>query len=192
MRGLLVGVLLACLLGGLLAACSNDSPDVAPAERPSATTAAPRPVLRTHLRYGAVTGRLPRAVRQRVADRVRRVVEGWTAAAYLDGRYPRRRLEHPFPGFTHGAKEEAQHDRWLMSNQDIARRIDGVVPRRRGIVLDVLAVREHAVGVTARVYLRFRTTGHIRRDVRVQGRLYLTPTRDGWKVFGYDMTKGAV
>jgi hypothetical protein len=59
-------------------------------------------------------------------------------------------------------------------------------------VLDVLAVRKHAVGVTARVYLRFRTTGHLKRDVRVQGRLYLTPTPAGWRVFGYDMTKGSV
>ena len=190
MRGLLAGVVLGCLLGGLLAACSSRSGDSAPAPQP--TTSAARPLLTTHVRYGVVTGRLPHAARQRLADRVRRVVEGWTAAAYLDGPYPRRTVDGAFPGFTSGARERALRDRRLMSNQDIAGRIDGVVPRRQGIVLDALAVRAHAVGVTARVYLRFHTTGHLARDVRVKGRLFLTPTAHGWQVFGYDMTKGAV
>ena len=185
------GGLLTGLLTGLLAACSSGSDDSAPTPRPSATVAS-RPPLKTHLRYGAVTGRLPHAARQRVARHLGRVVEGWTAAAYLDGPYPRRSFARAFPGFTPGARADAQHDRRLMSNQDLGGRISGVVPRRQGIVLDVLAVRKHAVGATARVYLRFRTTGHVKRDVRVKGRLFLTPTKNGWKVFGYDMTKGAV
>jgi hypothetical protein len=191
-RRLLAGVLLACLLGGPVAACSKDAPASAPAPQSSPTASATAPPVRTHVRYGVVTGRLPHAARQLLSDRIRRVVDGWTAAAYLDGPYPRRQFGRAFPGFTLGARQEAHHDRRLMSNQDIGRRIDGVVARRRGIVIDVLAVRKHAVGVTARVYLRFRTTGHLRRDVRVQGRLYLTPSPDGWKVFGYDMSKGAV
>ncbi len=28
--------------------------------------------------------------------------------------------------------------------------------------------------------------------VRIGGRLYLTPGKDGWQVFGYDVTKAAV
>jgi hypothetical protein len=47
------------------------------------------------------------------------------------------------------------------------------------------------VGVTARVLFAFETTGEVERAVRVQGRLYLTRTHDGWQVFGYDVTKGA-
>jgi hypothetical protein len=144
------------------------------------------------VRYGAVTGRLPHAARQRLAARITRVVDAWTAAAYLDGPYPRRHFGRAFPGFSLGARKQAHRDRRLMSNQDIGGRIDGVVARRRGIVLDALAGRKHAVGVTALVYLRFHTTGRLKRDVRVQGRLYLTPTTHGWQVFGYDMTKGAV
>jgi hypothetical protein len=181
---------LSCLLVVPLTSCSDGSDDTAPTSRSSRTAA--RPPLQTHVRYGVVTGRLPHPARQRLAARISRVMEGWTAAAYLDGPYPRRRFDRAFPGFTPGARDEAQADRRLMSNVDIAGRIDGVVPRRQGLVLDVLAVRQHPVGATARVYLRFRTTGHLERDVRVQGRVYLTPTRHGWKVFGYDMTKGAV
>jgi hypothetical protein len=183
---------LACLLGGPLTSCSSGSDQPTSAPQASATTPAPAPAVRTHVRYGAVTGRLPHAARHRLAARVTRVVDAWTAAAYLDGPYPRRHFDRAFPGFTPGARKQANRDRRLMSNQDIGGRIDGVVARRRGVVLDVLAVRKHAVGVTARVYLRFRTTGHLKRDVRVQGRLYLTPTPAGWRVFGYDMTKGSV
>ena len=71
-------------------------------------------------------------------------------------------------------------------------RADGVELRRSRVVLDVLAVQQLARGVTARVLLEFRTTGSVEKRVRVQGRLYLTHEDDGWQVFGYDMTKGAV
>ncbi len=173
-------------------ACSGDSDDgpEPPAAVPSGSPS--RPEVRTEVTFGKVTGTLPRAARHRLADRVGEVVDGWAEAAYLGGRYPRRDFSDSWPGFTAGAKDEAHRDRALMSNEDIGRRIDGVEPRRSQVQIDVLAVRRHAVAVTARVLLRFRTSGDLERDVRVQGRLYLTPTPQGWRVFGYDMTKGAV
>ncbi len=54
----------------------------------------------------------------------------------------------------------------------------------------MLAVKGHAAGATARVVLRFRTDGEVQRKVEVRGRLFLTPTPDGWRIFGYDVTKG--
>ncbi|MGY2702684.1 hypothetical protein [Nocardioides sp. HB32] len=142
--------------------------------------------------FGTITGRLTPEVRQRLAQQVGDVVDGWTEAAYLGGGYPRRDFADAWPGFTLGAQEEAHGDRALMSNEDIGDRIDGVTPHRSVVRIDVLAVKQHPVGVTAHVFLGFGTTGDLEREVRVKGRLFLTHTDDGWRVFGYDMTKGAV
>jgi hypothetical protein len=43
--------------------------------------------------------------------------------------------------------------------------------------------------MTARFVLDLTTTGELRRKVEVRGRLLLTPTDNGWKVFGYDVNK---
>src|SRR4051794_40956112 len=156
---------------------SDDAPEAAAA--PS-STAAPAPVVRTAVSFGTITGRLPARSRDRVKTQVRDVVDRWAHAAYLGGAYPRRDFTRAWPGFTAGARDEARRDRALMSNQDIARRIDGVRPRRSRVRLDVLAVHQRPVGITARVLLAFRTTGDLVRRVTVRGDLYLTYTRCGW------------
>ena len=38
--------------------------------------------------------------------------------------------------------------------------------------------------------LKFRTDGDVQRKIEVSGRLFLTPSPDGWRIFGYDVTKG--
>jgi hypothetical protein len=181
---------LALTLG--VGACSggDDDPDD-PDAGPSAPGASSAPAVETVVTFGRITGTLPKEGRDRLADQIGEVVDGWTDAAYLAGDYPRRDFADAWPGFTPGAQEEARRDRALMSNEDIGERIDGVEARRSRVRLDVLAVRKHAVGVTAHVALSFRTTGDLARDVTVQGRLYLTHTERGWRVFGYDVTKGA-
>ena len=176
-------------------ACNSGGDDASePAvESPSGTsTTAPDRTVPTKVSFGEVTGRMDRRTRQGLATKVQAVVDGWTDAAYLGGDYPRRAFADAWPGFTRGAEEQARHDRALMSNQDIGDRIDGVVVRRNVLVIDALAVKGHPVGVTARVRLGFRTTGDLERTVRVTGRLFLTRTDGQWKVFGYDVTKGAV
>ena len=79
-----------------------------------------------------------------------------------------------------------------MSNQDIGSEIAGVEATTRKVTVDVLAVKGQASGATARFVLRFRTDGDVQRKVEVRGRLFLTPGADGWRIFGYDVTKGAV
>jgi hypothetical protein len=181
-------------LGLGLGGCSDDdAPGEPAAESPSGTSSAPAErTVPTKVSFGEVTGRMDRPTRRRLEKQVRAVVDGWTAAAYLGGDYPRRAFADAWPGFTRGATDQARRDRALMSNQDIGDRIEGVKPRRSVLVLDVLAVKGRPVGVTARVRLGFRTTGDLERTVRVTGRLFLTRTDGQWKVFGYDVTKGAV
>ena len=173
------------------AACDSDDglperPDAAPSSAPSERRAEAR------VSMGTITGHLPPAARERLATAVGKVVDRWVRAAYFEGPYPRRDFSDSWPGFTRGAKRLAHRDRALMSNEDIGRRIDGVVPNRVVARLDVLSVKQRPVGVTARVQIGFGTTGEVERQVRVQGRLFLTRGPSGWQVFGYDMTKGAV
>lgn len=181
-------------LGLGVGACSGDDDAGEPsAESPSATpTRAAGRTVETQVSFGQVTGRMDRATRKRLARQVGDVVDRWTRAAYLGGEYPRRAFRDSWPGFTRGAKEQARRDRALMSNQDIGDRIDGVDPRRSAVVLDVLAANGTPRGVTARVQLGFRTTGDLERTVRVRGRLFLVRIGGHWKVFGYDVSKGAV
>jgi len=181
----------ALLLAAAAGACSgsDDEPGATPSSGPSEAT---DQSVRTQVSYGKVTGNLPPGSRDRLGQQVGQVVSRWTDAAYLGGDYPRRDFADSWPGFTAGAQREAHGDRALMSNEDIGARIDGVVPHKSVVRLDVLAVKKHPVGITAHVYLGFGTTGDVEKEVRVKGRLFLTHTDGGWKVFGYDMTKGAV
>jgi hypothetical protein len=180
-------VLLALAAGG----CSNSTDDPgasAPSGSPSSSAPVPDEV-RTKTTVGTVTGRLSRRDRLRVASVAGDVADRWFDAAYVGGDYPRRAFDDAFPGFTPGARAQALGDRALMSNQDIGRRIDGVTARRRSVRVDVLAVRGRAVGMTARFVLDLATTGELQRKVEVRGRLLLTRTDNGWKVFGYDVNK---
>ena len=184
---------IAALLALTLAtgACSGESEDPAAPATSASTSAPPEPEIRTTVELGRITGKLPGPARKRLVHDVREVVDGWMAAAYLSGDYPRRAFGDSWPGFTRGARDEAHRERALMSNQDIGAKVEEVRAKRRHLRLDVLAVNQHPVGVTARVLLVFATTGRVERAVRVQGRLYLTRTERGWQVFGYDITKGA-
>lgn len=183
---------LALVLALSAGACrGSDAASDEPAAAPSSSTPTVAPVETTVL-IGELTGRLPKPDRGRLTTQVGAVVDGWTQAAYVGGEYPRQDFADSWPGFTAAARKLAKQDQALMSNEDIGGRIDAVELRRSRVVLDVLAVKQRAQAVTARVLLGFRTTGAVERVVRVQGRLYLTRGDGGWQVFGYDMTKGAV
>jgi hypothetical protein len=154
------------------------------------TSAAPGEVV-TAVSMGEMAGGLPRARRQRLASDVQAVVDGWVDAAYVGGDYPRTDFTGSWPGFTAQARARAERDGDLMSNRDIGASIDGVEAEKRAVTLDVLSVGKRPVGVTARIVLRFATTGDATKDVRVAGRLYLTKGKQGWQVFGYDVSKVA-
>lgn len=193
-----IAVLLVLLLGGLLGGLAGCSGETAPEDGPAAGTGTGGaaedgpPPLATTVRVGKVVGRtLPRA-RTSAARSVARVVDGWVDAAYVGGSWPREDFPGAFRGFTRGARTLALDDARLMSNAGIGHRVDGVRARQRRVVVDLLADRRRRpVAATARVRLTFRTTGGIQETFRVRGRLLLTRTRAGWRVFGYDITKGS-
>ena len=117
---------------------------------PSEATEAPPP-LETTASLGKVTGKLPQDKRSKVRQQVARAVDAWLDAAYVGGDYPRNDFDTAWPGFTTGAKVDAKADKALMSNQDIGAQIDAVEATTRKVTVDVLAVKGHAAGATARV-----------------------------------------
>ena len=176
----------------LVGACSGDADHEGGEGDPAGLTSgggAARPVTTTAT-IGTVTGRLEKRRRAPLRAAVREVVDRWFDAAYVGGSWPRADLDRAFPGFTARARAQARRDAALMSNQRIGRRLTGVSATRRQVRVDVLGVRGHAVGVTARVVLGFRTSGEVRRHETVRGLLRLTKVDGRWKVFAYDVSRG--
>jgi len=196
-------VLCLALLVCSLAGCSG--PETSPESRaPAAAShvgatvpgqiAAPiaAPALRTAAALGRLVGRLPGSRRNAVRQQVKALVDRWWEAAYLSGETSRADIASVFPGFTVGARVRATADRELMTNSDL--KASSITPIMRKLHLDLLAVNKRARSVTARFDLRVRVAGSQPgsqpRRLQVRGRLFLTPGPGGWKVFGYDVSKG--
>jgi hypothetical protein len=183
-------LLLALAAGG----CSGDD-STEPDAQPSSASGSPKekapPEVHTQVSLGHVPGKLSAEAGRRAARNVGKVVDRWFDAAYVGGRYPRQDFRDAFPGFTPGASASAHRDRALMSNQPLGPHIDGVTATQRLVWVDVLPAGGRAAAATARFRLGFTTTGKAERSVVVRGRLFLTPGPHGWKVFGYDVAKGA-
>jgi hypothetical protein len=153
----------------------------------------------TKAKVGKVTGKLGKKQTRRVVRRVSRIVNSWTNKAYLKGDYPRKwtTFRKSFPHFTAGARKLARGRRGVMSNADIGRDITRVMGDRRRVRVDILAVKGKARAVTAHVVVVFKTKGEFRRTVRVRGDVVLIPSKPNapkktkWRVFGFDMAKGA-
>lgn len=182
------------LLVPLTSACQSAAEPSAAPERLSRSDS--RASLASHpepTRVGIhrVHGRLPVARRKAVRKQVGAVVDRWWEAAYLGGTYPRSSFPSAFPGFTDAAEERARADKALLTNQVAGPRIDSVTARKRRVTLDILATGRQARAVTAQFILTFDTAGSRTGTTAVRGRLFLTRKRGAWRVFGYDVAKGA-
>jgi len=173
--------------------CSGDepAPSSVPTESMGEPSAAPTLQIEPVTESGEIVGRLSRKDRKRVEETVARAAVRYLEAAYVAGDYPRSGFNGSFQAFTSGAVAVARRDRDLLTNRRIAQRVDSVTPTGLRVKVDVLAVRKRAVAATAHVRLGFRTTGRFEKRVRVQGELRLTRQDGAWKIFAYDLTKGA-
>jgi hypothetical protein len=191
----LAALVLVLVLPLAATACSSSGsdPEAAPARlsRGDDQVALASHPVRTRTKIHRVFGRLPDARRKVVRRQVGEVVDRWWEAAYLGGTYPRSSFPAAFPGFTRGAEARARADKALLTNQTGGHRIDSVEATHRSVSLDVLATRKQARSVTAHVLLRFDTTGDKTGTTVVRGRLFLVRQRGGWRIFGYDLSKGA-
>jgi hypothetical protein len=120
-------------------------------------------------------------------------VDGWFDRGFLAVGYPTDAFPHAFDTFTAQAAADAQRQKRLMTNWKWRHDIDGVATTQRKVTLDVLAPKGRPKGVTARVKLRFTTTGDKKKKVTVTGRLFLARNHKGkWRIFGYDVSKGSM
>ena len=174
--------------------CSGEdepSPTSEPTESMQEPSDAPTIGIEPVTESGEIVGRLPRKDRKRVEGTVSRSAVRFLEAAYLAGEYPRSNFNGALPGFTSGAVAVARRDANLLTNRKIGQRIDSVTATGLRVKVDLLAVNRRAVAATAHVRLGFRTTGRFEKRVRVQGELRLTKREGTWKIFAYDLSKGA-
>jgi len=190
-------VALALAAGGCSGSSSSSTPLAGPTASITSKGGGARPVTTT-VALGRVAGNLHQPNRKifakhrkRLLKRVGKAVDSWFDGGFVGVGYPRTHFKSAFAAFTKPAKHDAFHQKKLMTNWDLRKRIDGVDVKKRKVTVDVLAPHGHPAGVTARIALVFTTTGHTRKRVALHGRLFLTPDGHGsWRVFGYDVARG--
>lgn len=182
------GVFLGLFLTGLLV--GGCSPDNDPAPVPDAETS---PSVATEpevtVRVTRVAGTLSSDERAALA-----LDAGGVARDYLLGAYVEAPDADPFTDFTEGAAALAEEDRAVLTGETYA---DGAVVTvdRAAIRLSAVAPQRRVAGATAWVFLNLSVGGAEGADpvpVRVRGRLLLTPSADGWRIFGYDLSRSDV
>lgn len=198
-RRVFAGLACAVLLLTGFAGCTSDSDEPAAPPLPGASTgAAPtldaKPVP-MEVRVTRVSGTLKKARQGVVKRRVGRAISSYFDAAYLGGEYPRSDFDKAFATFSEAAARQASGDRTLLTNAGLGSSLAGVVAKRKDVRLSVLAPKNVAAGVTARIRLVFVADSEDAQDTRVtiSGRLLLTRMKSGrWHIFGYDVARSAV
>jgi len=193
----LLAVITTLVLALSLAACSkgeesSPSPGADSSSSPTATPeepSLPQGLQRSTVEIGQVAGSLSRRQRKRLVADVGGLVDRWFERAWLAA--PLGRRATPFPGFTPAATQRARQQRKVTTVRGVEARLGGVVPRTRGIRLDVLAPGGTPQAVTARIHLGLaaydRELERLDGRVVVTGRLMLAPVGKRWRVFGYDV-----
>jgi hypothetical protein len=75
-----------------------------------------------------------------------------------------------------------------MTNASFAEGAESLVATRRVVTVDVMAARQKAAGVGAKVLLVFETDGDKPQRVTVRGTVQLGRDKGEWRIFGYRMT----
>ncbi|WP_436698498.1 hypothetical protein [Nocardioides sp. BYT-33-1] len=143
----------------------------------------------TDATLGKVRGDLDDAQAADALAAVTEAVDGWIDGGYA-GDYPRTAFDDAFAGFTDDARELALGQPAIMSNAEVGGRLESAEVTQRSVSVDVLGVRGKPAGATAHVVLTVKLAGEVERSDQVTGRLLLTPGKDGWRVFGFDVSRG--
>ena len=149
--------------------CSGDDDSDSGSPEPQSTASGSAFDIKTEATVEQVAGRLSRPERKQLARSVTKVAQQWFNAAYVGGDYPRSDFRDAFPGFTRGARADAERDKDLMTNGRSAPR--STVSPRPAACSGSTSCRpnKRAVAATARFRLGFRTEGDLVRDVHGPG-----------------------
>jgi hypothetical protein len=168
------------MLAGLLVGCTQDGP----AEEPD-TASEPVPVepVTVKGRVTRVSGELTPAARDRLGTVLTQPVAAYVQRAFVADRAGKSR-DWAFASFTRAARRLAVRDAATLAGP-VADADEFAVESARAY-FSVLAPHGRAVGATARVHLEVLADD---QPVRLDGRLLLTRTKAGWKIFGYDVAR---
>ena len=174
-----VALLLGTAVALVLTGCTDPPPDALPADPDSVA-----------LRITTATGggRMDEDDRADVESAIGAVLSQYVGAAYL-GDHPRSGYLRALARFTDGAAELAARDLDVLTASDDDE-FSSVLATRLDTDLSLYVVDGDALGATARVHFAFdaTTAEDTTQKLRLDGRLMLTPTRNGWAVFGYDVS----
>jgi len=189
-RRLAVPVVALALLAG---ACSGDDDD---SSAPEPTNQSGAPTLKQQpanldVKIARVSGALPTADAKAVSKRLGNVVATWFNGGFLSGDYPRSSFSGYDAAFTPGAAKLAQRDSGVTTNAQLGSQWVEVVPTRQVVRLYVFAPGHRVSGATARVELVMvgADEGGSASELAVTGELYLTKTKAGWRIFGFDLQR---
>ena len=181
-----LGAALAVALATGLAACTHSEaasqapPTAEPSTRPATVAVATR--------VTRVAGDLPASRRRHVATHVGALIKDYLEASYL-GDNPGADRPADFPGFTAGAAKLAEKDAAVLSRvgfEDAER----VTAGKAVAYVAVVAAHRRPAGATARISVPLEVvSGERTHKATVSGRLLLTPTPHGWRIFGYHLTR---
>jgi len=143
----------------------------------------------TDATLGKVRGGLDEAQAEEVLSAVTEVIDGWIDGGY-GGDYPRADFASAFGAFTGDARELALARAAVMSNADLGAGLERAEVTRRSVSVDVLAADGRPAGATAHVVVTVELAGDVERTDQISGRLLLTPGKQGWRVFGFDVSRG--
>lgn len=180
-----VGALLALVLA--LSGCSGGDDEPADKGAPAGDSASD--AIATDAKVVKVVGKLGAAAEEKVLTDVTEIMDRWIDGAYA-GDYPRSDFDAAFADFTKDAKALALKQSAILSNAKDGADLTGVEFSQRLVRIDVLAPKGKVAGATARFRLTLALAGDAERTDLVSGRLLLTPTKAGWKVFGFDVRRG--
>ena len=190
-RRALLALVLSLGLALPMSACTSDDREPGASESPTST--APGQTLRSsevrlETRVTRVAGRLPEKRRTQVGKGIGRTVAAYLDKAYLRD-YPMRGPGAAFAGYTAGARQQARKDQRLLTGRGL-KGARSVSVTDAAAYVALLAPGRHVVGATARLEVDLRVeTKRGAEKVRVRGRLLLTPTPKGWRIFGYDVSR---
>lgn len=173
--------------------CSSGAPDDEPSVKVTSLEPTTTPTLETQVVTGKLRGTLTRAGREAAVQEVAEVVDTWIDRAWVDGPWPRE-VDGVWGTFTPGAARLAKADASLTSAAGFGPEATAVRATKRRVKVDLLGRRLDPVGATARISVHLEVSPveapDQLRDVRLRGRVMLTPTEDGWKIFGYELVNG--
>lgn len=183
-----VAAALVAVVGLALAGCSGDG-DGTDGGAGGGGGSEGEQAVETDATLGKVRGDLDDAQAADALAAVTEVVDGWIDGGYA-GDYPRSTFDEAFGAFTEDARELALAQPAVMSNAEVGGELEGAEVTQRSVSVDLLGVRGKPAGATAHVVLTVELAGGVDRSDQITGRLLLTPGKDGWRVFGFDVSRG--